>query len=457
MDICISGNVNAIASLLAQELGCHWFMLDDARSVSRLIPKGQHPDWQIDLSFYSGNIIDDLGRRDFCINAMAVPLDYFVREDLSGLIDPFHGRADLDSGILRIISPGAFSDDPLRLLRLARFAGEFALSTDPLTHSAALSSAHLIKTIPGERVQLELSHILCLRLSTPAFRLMDTTGVMGALFPLLSEMRRLDASGEHYWNAYEHSLQTLEWFEFLTGMAGSLPSKVNLENREVWFDPLLIELDLPVGSINTRKSLGKLAALLHDIGKPSTFAREESGRIRFLGHAKIGAELVGELLANLRFSKQEMDYVTLLVRHHLRLFQLSNGGLPTGRAIHRFCRDAGQNWREVVLIALADHLATSGPRLENSSWSETTKLVSHVVSERNRQLRLISSGRLLNGNDLKSYFPNISGPDIGRVLADLEEATSIGSVRTRAEALKLASETILRDNSANPISRGDRN
>jgi poly(A) polymerase len=454
IDIALNGNVPAIAGELAAHLGCSWFMLDEARSAARLVPSGPRPAWQIDLTLHDGDIKRDLERRDFTVNAMAVPFAAFASGDTPSLIDPSGGRVDLDEGRLRMVNSGVFKDDPLRLLRLARLATELSLDPEPQTVTAARSSASLLSGVAGERIHEELTRILNLPSAALAFRQLDTTGVLDVLFPPLLATRNIEASGAHYWDVFEHSLRTLEAFDFLAGRAPWTVCPPVINVITTWLVPLCANLETPVGGGNNHRGLTRLAAVFHDIGKPSTLTREDSGRLRFLGHAAAGAELAQPELSRLRFGNHETKYILTMVRHHLRPFQLSNNGLPTGHAVFRFFRDAGPAWREVILLALADHLATRGPRLEAVEWSERVTLATFIVTEYDRQVALRKPGRLLDGNDLKATFPDMSGPTLGRILEILEEATSIGAVRTRAEALKLASETILRDNSPNPFLPG---
>jgi poly(A) polymerase len=454
LDIAVTGDVARIAETVSSRLGGKWFLLDEVRGVARLVFQGGGVVRQLDLSCYAGVIEDDLRRRDFTVNAMAVPLSSWARERFQDVIDPFKGRADLKDKRLRMVTPDVFTEDPLRLLRLARVAADYDLVPEPQTMDAARKAAHLLKGVAGERIHDELSAILGLRLSSSGIRLLVSAGVLDELFPSLAETRRVEASGAHQWDVFEHSLRTLEAFEFLTGESGWTPFPVVIRDKSLWLEPLCGYLDDKVGGANSRRSLTKLAALLHDIGKPATLTREESGRLRFLGHAATGAEIAREDLTRLRFGGNEVDLVLTAVLHHLRPFQLANEGHPSSRAVYRFCRDAGETWREVVLLALSDHLATRGSRLDSAEWNAQTQLATYIVSERSRQVDKQKKGRLVDGHVLKSTFSGISGPDIGRALEEIDEAASLGEVRTRADALKLVSETILRDNAANPTTRG---
>ena len=130
--------------------------------------------------------------------------------------------------------------------------------------------------------------------------------------------------------------------------------------------------DRPVSSGSTRRSLLKLAALLHDIAKPQTKAFDENGRMRFLGHPETGAEVVESILERLRFSAKEIKLVTLMVKHHMRPTQLSQDAMPTSRAIYRYFRDTGDAGIDTLYLSLADHLATRGPGLLPDQWEYHT-------------------------------------------------------------------------------------
>ena len=187
---------------------------------------------------------------------------------------------------------------------------------------------------------------------------------------------------------------------------------------------------------HSRSTLVRLSGLLHDIAKPSTKTREENGRIRFLGHHKVGAEVVDEILDRLRFGTRGKQYVRTLVRHHLRPKQLAErGAVPTRRALFRYYRELGDAAISTLYLNMADYLAARGPLLERGEWQEHCDLMASIL---NAELEKPATPRLITGVDVMDGFAVGPGPRIGRVLDAVNEAQATGEVATRDDAMRLA-------------------
>jgi poly(A) polymerase len=202
--------------------------------------------------------------------------------------------------------------------------------------------------------------------------------------------------------------------------------------------------DQPVNSGSTRRSLVKLAALLHDITKPQTKAFDENGRMRFLGHPEAGADVAAEILERLRFSAKEIKLVSLMVKYHLRPTQMSQDNMPTGRAIYRYFRDVGDVGIDTLYLSLADHLATRGPELLPDQWEYHTNLVTYILKEHFKQKKTAPL-KLINGNDLINVFGMKPGAEMGELLESIREAQASGELTTRDEALEFVRNSLLKD------------
>jgi poly(A) polymerase len=192
-----------------------------------------------------------------------------------------------------------------------------------------------------------------------------------------------------------------------------------------------------IGSGVNRSTLLKLAALLHDIAKPKTKSIGEDGRTHFLGHAKEGAIIVGGILERLRFSGREIKMVQKMVEYHLRPGQMSNEGLPSHRAIYRYFRDTADVAIDILILGLADHLATRGPNLDPLSWEKHVELVEYILSEHTKEESIVNPPKLINGHDIIEHFGLNPGPQIGKLLEVVREAQGAGEITTREEALAL--------------------
>ena len=163
------------------------------------------------------------------------------------------------------------------------------------------------------------------------------------------------------------------------------------------------------------------------------------GRTRFHGHPRQGAPIAAAMLERLRFSNKETKLVAGVVRHHLRPVQISHGDeMPTLRAVYRYFRDTGDIAFDSLFFSLADHLATRGPDLDIDNWRQHAAIVKYVLSRHAGQAEDIKAPRLINGNDLMLSFDLKPGPQVGRLLAAIEEAHACCEISTREEALAYA-------------------
>ena len=190
-----------------------------------------------------------------------------------------------------------------------------------------------------------------------------------------------------------------------------------------------------VSSGHSRKTLLKLAALLHDVAKPQTRSTDERGRVRFLGHAREGVGIAGGVMERLRFSAREREMVQEMVMHHLRPGQLSGEGLPTRRAIYRYFRDTGEVAIDTIFLNLADHLATRGAELDFEEWREHAQKLAYVLEQRFREESIVAPPKLIDGHDIIDIFGLTPGPKVGQLLEAVREAQAAGDITTREEAL----------------------
>jgi poly(A) polymerase len=242
----------------------------------------------------------------------------------------------------------------------------------------------------------------------------------------------------HYWDVWGHLLHTVETAEFLT--RGHQNSAIY--SLAPWTQETEQHFQEEVSDGHSRRTLLKLTALLHDIGKPQTKAADERGRIRFLGHSELGAEMATERLSQLRLSARGIAMVSKMVEQHLRPAQMQHEAeLPTSRAIYRYFRNLGDVAIDTLYLALADYLAAKGPELMPDQWGEHAKMIAHILETGTRQVTTVTVERLVTGHDLMQELGLAPGPHIGRLLETIDEARAAGEVITREEALALAMQT----------------
>jgi poly(A) polymerase len=452
IDIAVAADAVEIAPQVANALGGKFVLLDEANKVCRVVVADKKAPsegrWQLDFSTFQGNIEQDLGRRDFTIDAIAADLGELTKDDVP-LIDPFDGWGDLQHGVIRSVSETAFPSDAARLLRAVRLAAELGFSLERQTEALVRRHCQLIADVAGERLREELLRLLAVPQSQQLLPYLDDLGLVTALFPEMAQAKGVKQPREHFWDVFDHSIKTVIAVDFLLHEGSWEYADDEVLAMTPWSEVLAQHFAEQVSSGSTRRSLLKLAALLHDVAKPQTKAIGEDGRMHFLGHAKLGAAMAVDILERLRFSGKEVKLVEVMVRYHLRPGQMGQGELPTQRAIYRYFRDTGEAGIDTLFLSLADHLATRGPRLNLTHWQEHAQMVEYVLAQHFEQQRLVVPAKLVDGHDLIRIFGLSPGPKMGQLLEAVREAQASGEVTTREEALayireKLATEAVNR-------------
>jgi tRNA adenylyltransferase len=270
---------------------------------------------------YGDSIHGDLSRRDFTVNSMALELT----GDEPEFIDPFNGLQDLAAKVLRtpIRAEDSFNDDPLRMMRAARFATQLDFAIAPDVLAAMKDLAHRISIISAERVRDEFVKILMSPNPRIGITVLVDTGLADIVLPEIPKLRLEVDEHHHHKDVYEHSITVLE-------------QAMELEDR--------------LGGPNL---VIRLAALLHDIGKPKTRAFIEGGGVSFHHHEVVGARLVKKRLQALRFDNDTIDAVELLTALHLRFHGYGDGEW-TDSAVRRYVRDAGELITHLHVLTRAD-------------------------------------------------------------------------------------------------------
>jgi len=469
IDIAVSGDAITIAREVAEEIGGKFVLLDDVNNIARVVviedeqpgrtsqnQESRGAEWHFDFSPFTGDIESDLARRDFTINAMALELSQFVtaskvtkmssrksasfltkKQSPLKLIDPFPGEEDLRDKIVRGVSEQIFEADAARLLRAVRLAAELDFTIEPNTESLIRRYSQAITEVSGERVREELLRFLTLPQAAYHLKYLDKLGLLLALIPELGESKGVEQPTVHFWDVFEHSLQTVAAIEFLIRESDWEYSNDDMLSTAPWSDVIERHLSQEVSSGSNHKVLLKLAGLFHDIAKPMTKSIDDTGRARFLGHTKQGAAMTANILERLRFSNREIRLVESLVYHHLRPVQMAHEGLPTQRAVYRYFRDTGETGIDILVLALADYLASRGPLASMEEWKKHCQLINYILAEHKKQQTKILPVKLIDGHDIINNFDLSPGPLIGKLLAMVNEAHASGELSTREEALAL--------------------
>jgi poly(A) polymerase len=351
-----------------------------------------------------GDTLDgDLSRRDFAVNAMAIRLP--SRE----FVDLFGGLDDVDARLLRtpVTPEQSFSDDPLRMMRAARFVAQLGFAAAPEVVAAMTAMAGRLEIVSAERIRDELDKLITSAHPVAGLRLLVDTGLAEQMLPELPALILERDEHHRHKDVYEHSLTVLE-------------QAIALEHRLDSAPDLVI----------------RLAALLHDIGKPKTRRFAEGGTVTFHHHDVVGAKLARKRMKALRYSNDMIDQVTLLIELHLR-FHGYGSGEWTDSAVRRYVRDAGDQLERLHILTRADCTTRNQRKAQRlqRTYDELERRIA-VLAEAEE---LGSIRPDLDGGQIMQILGIPPGPEVGeayRFLLDLRMDRGPLSEADATEALK---------------------
>jgi poly(A) polymerase len=358
---------------------------------------------------YGDTLEGDLSRRDFAMNAMAVRLPSRT------FVDPYGGIEDVAHRTIR--TPGtpedSFSDDPLRMMRAARFAAQLEFTPDPAVVAAMTAMAERITIVSAERVRDELIKLICSDHPRIGLDLLVSTGLAKHVLPELPALRLQKDEHHQHKDVYEHSLTVLD-------------QAIDLESRL---------------SVPTPDFISRFAALIHDIGKPKTRRFEDGGKVTFHHHDVVGAKMARKRMKALRFSNEQIEQVGTLVELHLRFHGYGTGEW-TDSAVRRYVRDAGDQLERLHVLTRAD-CTTRNKRKADALRAAYDDLEARI--ERLREQEELDALRPdLDGNQIMQILGIPPGREVGQAYKFLMELRldqgPLGEDRAREELLRWWSE-----------------
>jgi tRNA nucleotidyltransferase/poly(A) polymerase len=452
-DLVVERDAISLARATADRLGASFYPLDEERDTGRVVTyDAEGSRTFIDFALRRGSDWrTDLEARDLTVNAMALKLG-----DDAELLDPFNGRSDLETRLVRAVTEHSFSDDHVRMMRAVRLAGELGFQIEPHTAALIRRDAALLAGVSVERARDELAKLLALPDALTGIRQMDDLGLLAPMLPEMTALKGVQQSRPHHWPVFEHTLFALGALECIIAIAvgqdavlSSVPApgfvwgdvKRTLADFQV---QLATHLIWPLGDERPALVSLKLAALLHDCAKPQTRTVDEDNSTHFYGHADMGAPIAAERIRALRFNNAEVERVRVITANHMRPQQLADtdSGV-TRRAAYRYFRDTHEAGLDVLLLALADHIATHGPDVQPERWARRIEAASKLLAEYwTRLARDVAPAPLVSGNDLMAELGLPPGKRIGELLEAIREAQAMGEVSTQGEALALARKLV---------------
>jgi poly(A) polymerase len=423
VDLAVDGDVEAFARALASAAKGHPFELSGEFATWRV--QAREEPWHVDLAGLRGETIEtDLEARDFTVDAIAVPLRG------GELLDPFGGADDLARRVLRAVGERSFADDPLRILRAARIAAMLELDVGAGTVTLAREEAYRAAEPAGERQLGELRGIVAGPHPVRGIELMDELGATPVVLPELEALRGVEQNPYHHLDAHGHTIEVLDRTLELEADPSSAFGDLSSDVEALLAEPLADEL--------TRAGGLRFAALFHDLGKPATRSEGEGGRILFIGHDKEGVGIVAEICSRLRASRRLTSYLQSLTRNHLRLGFLVHERPLSRRRVYEYLKATEPETVDVTLLTVADRLATLGPRTRSEAIDAHLELAREMIAEGVEWRRSGPPPPPIRGDELAAELGIEPGPELGRLLGEIEAARFAGEVGSRDDAVALA-------------------
>ena len=453
IDLVVAGDPFEYGRALARKLRAIFVPMHDAPPVARVVVKRSTPERtiHIDISAIQGALECDLRNRDFTINALAIPLDALSPIAINGtatevmVLDVSTGLEDLHRGVIRptrVMSEELFADDPVRMLRAFRFAGMLGFNIHQDTLTAMRRCSHMITRSSWERIRDEFSLTLQSPRGGQLLLMMDEVGLLSQLLPELQELKRVPGEGYHHLDGFHHSIESVcaveriiadeDWVESdWEDLGNQLRRGLRHYIRE--FNKSWVERRTGVFVL-------KMSALLHDIAKPHTMQRDEEGDLHFFEHERLGSDIAHKICERFKLSKRETAGIVRIVRAHMRPLSLASAKSLTMRALRRFWLHLDELGMFVIIVSLADLLATRGVDMTVDYIRRHLHVLLRLLEAYREVHALRSRPRLLSGYDVMQRYGVPRGPLIGKALRAIEEAQLNGRIRTREEAIALLDE-----------------
>jgi tRNA nucleotidyltransferase/poly(A) polymerase len=409
-DFALPKKFSSFISTMEHAFQFHFFKVgkEDAGTITyRMMRRGV----SIDLTFFQGETLEeDLRRRDFTINAIAVSLRDETCHTIEGAFD------DIEIKLIRSVSPRSIDQDPLRMLRAIRYLCTLeGFSIDAKLKEEISSKKELIRHLPGERIKAELDRILLSPLPGLGVRSLYELGLLLILMPELTGLENLGQNKHHHLNVLSHVLLMVEkigWAEEWLTQNGK-PVSLTLEDRLALY----------------------YAVLFHDLGKQDTYSQDEKGRVHFYHHESLSCKRAEAIMEKPRFSNLMKSKILYLIKQHMRILNLSS---ETGEsALKRLVNQMGEDTPLLILHTLADKEASRGIlsiQIDEIVEGHCLRLLQLFA-----QKDIVHPPPLISGHDVMALgYP--SGPKVGEILNFIREKQIEGEIETKEEALKVLNE-----------------
>ena len=431
LDLVYEGDPAELAAALAAPADAYAFQLSEQFGTWRVAWRGGgHADV---TGLRGAELADDLGRRDFTVNAIAAPLG--PPGTAAELIDPAGGLGDLDAGVLRAVSDRSFEDDPLRVLRAARLAAQLGFEVEAATVALARAGAVRAGEPAGERQLAELRLLVGGPDPLRGIELLGELEATAAVLPELDALRGVGQTANHHLDVYGHTIEVLANLLEVERDLDRFAGESAAELAGVLAEPLADEM--------TRGTALRFGALLHDSAKPLTRQTHDGGRVSFRGHDREGVAVVRAAFSRLKASRALSRYVEGVTLHHLHLgFMVHERPLPR-RRLYDYLKLCEPVAADVTVLTVADRLAArgSGPIATEEMVEAHLELAREVLPAALAWHRDGPPRSPIGGDELAAAVGIEPGPDLGALLAEVEAGVFTGEIASVDDAIRVARAT----------------
>jgi len=390
-DIVTLGNSKQFAYEIANKLNGTFVELDNENEIYRVVLQDKINYFDISKAL-NNDILKDAQRRDFTINSI------FYNLNKKEIFDPFNAIQDIENKIIKTINLKNMTDDSLRFLRMYRFMSLTGFKIEKELEDFSKKNFHLVLNSAPERINAEIMYIFEGEYLVDTLLKMYENNALEIIFPFVKEVKKIPTNSHHHLDLIHHSIETVK-------------------------------------NIRINKPLLKLAAFYHDIGKPSTWTIEKSGRHRFIGHDIKGGELVKKELEKLKFSNSQINYISKMVTNHIYPAALINSE-DNKKAFARFVRKIGTDTPDIIELSRADRLSAQGSAVSREMIKNALNHLENLLNYYNEVQSIIKTPKpLLDGKEIMKLLNLKPSKKIGEIIENLIEAQLSGEIKTKEEAI----------------------
>ena len=415
--IVVDEDAKSFSQKVAEFFDGVFIPLDEENKIYRIVLKDKKNFLDI-TNPIGGNLEEDIMRRDITINAIAVNIK-------TGEIPSFceFGIQDIQNKIIREIKEENFTDDPLRMLRVYRFYANLGFEISPELLNITKKHASLINKPAKERIEYELMKLFDGEFAAQALLKMDESEILEIIFPFVKELKQVPPNLHHHLDLFNHSIETVNQVQKFYEIS---PKEVQEHLKKVDFGGF------------SRLSHLKLAALMHDIGKFSTWTIEpDTGRHRFIKHEDVGAKLAIPILKKMCFSNKQIDYISYIIKKHMYPTAVVSAPELNDKVMMRYVRKSADNAIDTIIIAKADRVSAQGPEITKELVEENITLLDKLLQfYLNTKETLAPLPKLLDGRAVMSILNINPSPILGKILNELHEAQISGDILTKDDAVR---------------------